>query len=68
MARLIITGKVTLDFKQVLDVPDDGLEDFVFDGEGKHFDEDHIICNIDLNKADWDVDEYDMIEVNLVSG
>lgn len=66
MARLIITGKVTLDFKQVLDVPDDELEDFVFDGEGKHFDEDNIICNIDLDRASWDVDQYEMLEVKVV--
>ena len=66
MQRLIITGKVTLDFKQVLDVPDDELEDLVFDGEGKHFDEDNIVANIDLDKATWDVDEYDQLEVKVV--
>jgi len=63
MPKLIITGKVTLDFKQILDVPDDELENFVFDDEGKQFDEENIICNIDLDNATWDVDQYDMLEV-----
>ena len=66
MIRVRVKGKVTLDFVQVLEIPEDEIGDFVFDGEGESFDEDNITANIDLNQAIWDIDEYDQIEVKVL--
>lgn len=53
---VIITGKVTLTFKQILVLPDDEAEDLVLSCE------DDISCNVDLNQCSWDIDEYEDVE------
>lgn len=60
MKKVVITGKVTLKFKQVLTLPNDEADDLLTSCAGD------LECNVDLNSCDWDVDEYEDVEIEEV--
>lgn len=51
MKKVVITGKVTLDFKQILIVPDDEVSELLSS-------EENLIHNIDLDNCTWDAEDF----------
>ena len=60
MKRIHITGKMTITFRQHIDVPDDEVEELLSS-------EENITCNVDLNLASWEVEEYDNIKTSTTA-
>jgi len=59
---VIIKGKVTLNFKQTLVLPEDEAEDLLCCCE------EDLTVNVDLNQCEWDIDEYEDVEASIVGG
>lgn len=58
MKRIHITGKMTITFRQHLDVPDDEAEELLSSQA-------NITCNVDLDRAAWEVEEWDDIQTRV---
>ena len=58
MKKVTITGKVVLKFRQVINVPEDELDEFMSS-------EENITCNVDLNCADWDIEEFEDVDASV---
>lgn len=58
MKRIHITGKMTISFRMHLDVPDDEVEELLSS-------QDNITCNVDLDRAAWEVEEWDDIRTRV---
>jgi hypothetical protein len=54
MKRIHITGKMVITFRQHLDVPVDEVEELLSSV-------DNITCNVDLDRASWEVEEWEEI-------
>ena len=60
MKRIHITGKMTITFRQHIDVPDEEVEELLSS-------EENITCNVDLDRAAWEVEEWDNIETRTTA-